>query len=340
VVVWLTQADAEAWAFSPHYSHWHVSARRSGQLRWTTPAEISSDFPKNFRAAFNPLAFQASPPLELPDMAQTKATKRFEKKHLNQTLKRRNEGKKFKQREQLKAKKRARRAKDNEGAVAAQEEKVSRGKVDTEALNSISVDDFFGGFEIPQKPKKKRDGPLKTAKRKRTPVEDVEEDDDSDLPDGMDDIAEPVASDSESEAGLASADDADAHKEQLASLSKQDPEFYKYLQENEPELLDFDEDADLAALDELSAEEDETIPRKKQKTGDAEGAEHEVTQAMVTKWATAMAEQYSLRSAREVVLAFRGAVYANEDDKKVYKYTVSEPEGLLCPKLKICQSQS
>ena len=53
-------------------------------------------------------------------------------------------------------------------------------------------------------------------------------------------------------------DEGQNHLQELSKLAEKDPEFFKYLQENDNELLDFDPDAD------LSNPEDEDIPMEDQ----------------------------------------------------------------------------
>lgn len=255
-------------------------------------------------------------------MGNIKATKKFEKNKLKDVLKRRKEGAKIKQRHQMSAKRKERNAKDNERAAPIDGEtpkKSKNGEAPETSLNEMSMDQFFaGGFQVPELNKK-----AKTGKRKRTPVQP-----ESAGSDGVE-TEEPLSAD---EAGSESEDDAEAHKEQLAALAEKDPEFYKYLKDNDAELLDFAEDADLAEIDALSASEDESTPRKKKKSAAVEAeAEvgNEVTMKLVEKWRASMESASSLRAMKEVVLAFRAAAHLNEEGGKDYKYSVSESDGVL-----------
>jgi nucleolar complex protein 2 len=249
-----------------------------------------------------------------------KSTKKFEKNHLKDTLGRRKEFSKVKQKHQIKAKRQERNAKDNARAADVEEEeaaKKAKKNHDGSKFADMSVDDFFqGGFEVPEMPKQKgkksaakaNGAATTTGKRKRiTSEEDDAQGEDSGSGSGSEDFG--------------------AHKGDLAALQSKDPEFYKYLQENDAELLDFDEDADLAEIDALSEDDDEATPRKKQKKGTDGEESNEVTKAMVKKWNTAMSENHSLRATREVVLAFRAASHLNEEDGKEYKYSISDSEG-------------
>jgi nucleolar complex protein 2 len=271
-----------------------------------------------------------------------KSTRKFEKNHLKDTLEKRKAGAKIKQRQQVKAKKQARNAKDAEflGGKDGEEEPKKNKTVKEDPFGKMSVDEFFqGGFEIPEISAKKSKSskkavPEKLGKRKRA---EPEEDDDDSSEASFEEA--PVLSDSEDEGG--EEDETGMSKGAMDALAEKDPEFYKYLKENDPEALDFDEDADLAEVDGLSDSETEVQPKKKKqkkaKKVQAEEEEDEVeedetedlaevTKTMVIKWTKAMKEQHSLRAMRQVVLAFRAAAHVNEDEGKDYKYTISSPD--------------
>lgn len=267
-------------------------------------------------------------------MPISKATKKFEKNKLPDVIKRRKEVAKIKQRKQIDLKRKERKARDNAKADdldddAAKKPKSKSAK-DDEAFGQMSMDQFFeGGFEVPKMSKKSAATP-KTGKRKRTPVEhDDAEASDEDMADAAT-HSDDAATDSDS------GDDADAHKEQLAGLAAKDPEFYKYLKDNDAELLDFAEDADLAEIDALSASEDETTPRKKQKAAPDSDDESEpatgndVSKKLIQKWKSSMEANHSLRAMKEVVLAFRSAAHLNDEEGKKYRYSISDPDGMLC----------
>tara|TARA_R110002003_G_scaffold228_9_gene16658 strand:+ start:644 stop:1627 length:984 start_codon:yes stop_codon:yes gene_type:complete len=243
---------------------------------------------------------------------------------------------KIKQKKQMDVKKKERKARDNAKAedLGGDSSKKSGSRpVKDDGFGEMSMDQFFeGGFQVPEMSKKSATKP-KTGKRKRTPIEN------GDAADSDAEMGEAGASAEESATDSDSGDDADAHKEQLAELQKKDPEFYKYLKDNDAELLDFAEDADLAEIDALSASEDETTPRKKKKKAAAVESDeddeeeattgNEVTTKLTKKWKSSMEANSSLRAMREVVLAFRTAAHLNDDEGKNYKYTISDPEGTI-----------
>jgi nucleolar complex protein 2 len=277
-----------------------------------------------------------------------KSTRKFEKRHLKDALERRKAVAKIKQRQQTKAKRQARNAKDAEFLgkknVGDDSDALPKdsGLSKEDPFEKMTVDDFFqGGFEIPEKVDKKilksKSVPDKLGKRKRSEAEeDEEESSEASFEEA------PVVSDSDS--GSEEEEDVGMSKGAMDALAGKDPEFYEFLKENDPEMLDFNEDADLAEVDELSSGEVEEKPKKKKQkkkqkekldNEDEEASEldekaedeTEVTSAVISKWKKAMSEQYSLRALRQVVLAFRAAVHINEDGDKSYKYTISNPDA-------------
>ncbi|KAL7808458.1 Noc2 domain-containing protein [Trichoderma aethiopicum] len=276
-----------------------------------------------------------------------KATKKFEKKHLKDVLDKRKAGAKLKQKLQIREKQKAKRAQDSEfikgskegqDAAAAAAIKKPAGKV--KKVTEMSVDDFFqGGFEDIIDSKAKAG---KLGKRKRGDT--TKEDEASEASDSEVSVnGAPVASDSDDdESGGGDDDDDDdaakpgMSKEAMKGLAERDPEFYKFLKENDPEALDFDENADLAEVDELSAGEedsDEETPKKKRKKGnkaEEEAAQtNELTRGQIAAWRKAMAETKSLRATRQVVLAFRCAAHLNEADEEGQadqRWAINSPE--------------
>ncbi|KAF5123916.1 Nucleolar complex protein 2 [Metarhizium anisopliae] len=278
-----------------------------------------------------------------PVKKNLKATKKFEKNHLKGVLDKRKAVAKIKQRQQVKDKKQTRRAKDAEffkgtddGPTPDKRSSGGKGKQSGE----MSVDDFFrGGFDEIIDSKESKAGKL--GKRKRSEPKD----DDEEMSDGSGsgvNISGPPA-DSESEDGSEDDEEGGMSKETMDKLAEKDPEFYKFLKDNDPEALDFDDDADLAEVDELSAGEDEhedEQPKKKQKKAKAAAEQdrkdeepsqsNELTKSTVASWRKAMEEKNSLRAARQVVLAFRCAAHLNEDEndegETQQRWVINSPE--------------
>ncbi|KAL1599320.1 Nucleolar Complex 2 protein [Nothophoma quercina] len=262
-------------------------------------------------------------------MPVSKATKKFEKNKLGDVIKARKNVAKIKQRKQMDAKKKQRKVADNAKAEDLEEEGAKKPKKSTKEDNfgDMSMDQFFeGGFDIPKMKKTKP----KTGKRKRTPVEDAGSDASSDEA-----MADATANDEDSGSDSESGDDAETHKRDIKALQENDPDFYNYLKSNDAELLDFEDD-DLDEIDALSADEDETTPRKKQKKAakdeldsddESEAATgNEVSKQLIQKWKSAMDTKSSLRAMKEVVLAFRSAAHLNDEEGKKYKYSISDPD--------------
>lgn len=247
-----------------------------------------------------------------------KSTKKFGQKHLKDTIERRKEFAKIKQRHQVNDKRKAKNAAKQAAETEADPARDTKSE-EQNAFAAMDVDDFFaGGFDVPEpsakKQSHKKDVTPKTGKRKR-----VEQGGEAQARDDS------TGSGSESEM-----EDLETHVGQLEALREKDPEFYKYLKENDAELLDFGDHGDLAELDELSeSEEEESAPRrKKKKTEKDEDTKSDriLRLSTVQKWQKSMSETYSLRATRQAVLAFRTAAYVDEENSEDRKFSISDPD--------------
>lgn len=266
---------------------------------------------------------------------QKKSTKKFEKKHLKDVLERRKSVAKIKQRNHLKDKRKADNAKTRAEREEGDEERPEQEKKQN-AFAEMNVDDFFsGGFDIADadankgKKAQKKDVTPKIGKRKRS--EEQKDGEEASEDSGSEEEDQPAARNDDDEGSEASGeDDFEAHKGQLEALKEKDPEFYKYLKENDSELLDFGDHGDLAEVDELSEEEDEGPAKKKKKAAKKEEEEdttsNTLTIGTVKKWQKLMEEQNSIRAMRQAVLAFRAAAYVNEVEAQEQKYSISDPD--------------
>ncbi|KAH6960483.1 Noc2p family-domain-containing protein [Fusarium avenaceum] len=266
-----------------------------------------------------------------PGKKNLKATKKFEKRHLTGVLDKRKAGAKVKQRHQMQDKKKSSKSKDAEfykGSKEGEDGEAKKPSAKGKKINDMSVDDFFsGGFDEIIDSKDKKAGKLGKRKRDGRAAGDNEA---SDSDDAIG--AQPVVSDSDDNA------DEDAgmgmSKKTMDELAEKDPEFYKFLKENDPEVLDFDDNADLSEVDALSGDDDEEQEeeqpkkkRKKEAKGEPVAQGNELTRELVASWRKAMAERHSLKAARRVVLAFRCAAHLNEDDEEnPQRYAINSPE--------------
>lgn len=127
-------------------------------------------------------------------------------------------------------------------------------------------------------------------------------------------------------------DEGAAHMQELSKLAEKDPEFFKYLQENDAELLNFD----ASAMDDDSDEEAEDA-------GMDEDKAPVLTTKILKEWQKSLLEvrglrlisrrfvlkrvQYrSLRALRRLLVAFRSAAHMNEEGQ-VIAWSIESASG-------------
>ncbi|KAG5735577.1 hypothetical protein E4T56_gene11159 [Termitomyces sp. T112] len=137
-------------------------------------------------------------------------------------------------------------------------------------------------------------------------VDDMDESDSDDDNEGEDDF---------DDTSFASVDDLEEdgknHLMELSKLAEKDPEFFKYLQENDQELLKFNlDDTGGIQLDDEDNEEagDDDVDMESEKMPT-------LTSMHLRRWQKALLEQRSLRALRKLLIAFRAAAHLNEDDQ-------------------------
>ncbi|UZJ54176.1 hypothetical protein CBS101457_003496 [Exobasidium rhododendri] len=106
------------------------------------------------------------------------------------------------------------------------------------------------------------------------------------------------------------------HAQDLAKLAKKDPEFYKYLQENDQELLDFgneeDDDGEDDDDDNMEGEVVSEVQIGKQKATEKDA--EVVTSEMLKGWQKSILQTHSLKAFRRLLLAFRAAAHMGDEE--------------------------
>jgi len=104
-------------------------------------------------------------------------------------------------------------------------------------------------------------------------------------------------------------DDEDEHAQDLAKLAETDPEFFKYLQENDEDLLKFGQGDDGVDEDVAEAEDDD---------------ERVLTIDMLRQWQRQLLRHRSPRALRRLLLAFRAAVHTGEKEETPQAYRIDD----------------
>ncbi|CAO1614666.1 unnamed protein product [Parajaminaea phylloscopi] len=256
----------------------------------------------------------------------TKQTKKFQKRHLKRAI---DDRKTFQKKKAVidKAKKtrevRSAKAKrdgtnklrdddeegsdDDDSADDAEEDDEDDAGEGPSRLNGMSVEDFLGGgFKAGMDSDASED-------------EDDDEDDDDDALSDLDDLS-----------------DGEMHAQDLDKLKEKDPEFYKYLQEHDKDLLQFGASDSEASDDESDDASSEAAPVSAKGKGKAvpqdeaeEASQHVVTLKTLRGWQKAMIQHRSLKALRKLLLAFRSAAHMDDVDdgsRPAYAFVVEEAD--------------
>lgn len=123
------------------------------------------------------------------------------------------------------------------------------------------------------------------------------------------------------------------HKSELDDLMEKDPEFFKYLEQNDKQLLDFDPERFDDEDDEDEDNDDEEVdgedgPKKGKKSQSHE--QISISNADVKQWAKEL-ESHNVTALKAVCHAFNNAVSAADEGDEAsshnYKYSVTDPKA-------------
>ncbi|QEU58333.1 Noc2 [Kluyveromyces lactis] len=230
----------------------------------------------------------------------SKATKKFQTKHLKHTLDHR---KKLKDHSKRTAGRRGNKTEEEKNAAAlTKEDQKLKKSAKEEVFKDMKVEEFFdNGFDIPKMSKKMAKETEKASKAK----------------------------DNDSESSAEEGEDVNMD---MGDLAKKDPDFYKYLAENEPDLLSFKSSN---PLDEISDDEEGQVGEEELKETDLSKAKKEekdskiaVDIKLVNKWKKDLKNSPSFKTIRSVVSAFKAAVNMNnEENVDDYKFTVLDEKA-------------
>ncbi|KAK3260781.1 hypothetical protein CYMTET_30281 [Cymbomonas tetramitiformis] len=238
---------------------------------------------------------------------KTKATKKFQKNHLTSSIEKRRAGKK------LNDYKKARHA-PKSGHKAAEDEEPTHEK---KAIEDMDADEFMNAQFGDDDDEDEDDDPEEEEEDLLKADDDEEKDGDQEFELGEEDESE---EDDEMPEGSLRADNAalrnelGSHKDQLKSLEEQDPEFFKYLQENDQDLLNWDESdeeeedpateaAPGAGTEDAMEEEEASEPAR---AGKERGV---LTTKMVTEWCKAAKENRDIASVKKLLRGYRSACH-------------------------------
>jgi nucleolar complex protein 2 len=244
----------------------------------------------------------------------SKATKKYSQKHLGDEIKSRKKAKQIKFREKKKwGATKPKPADDADGSEESESEELkqaqkAKAKLGTGDTYAGNVDDFLekGFFEA---------------------LEEDDDDDDAQAGDEADDGTDEEESDGDGDGDEDEDEDEDGegddemdpeqHRQDLERLKEEQPEFYKYLQENDEGLLKFGE-SDEEGGEDGDEDGDEDDAASVDGGGDGAGGEEPsggprvLTLKMLNEWAKLLISANSFKALRDLVRAFESACHLDD----------------------------
>ncbi|KAL6927761.1 hypothetical protein ACO0SA_004384 [Hanseniaspora valbyensis] len=112
----------------------------------------------------------------------------------------------------------------------------------------------------------------------------------------------------------------------LDDLKEEDPEFYKYLEDNDKDLLEFNDNA----LDQFSGSDDDAKTTKEQQPASDEKIE--VTYKMVTSWSESLSKiskkNPNLKLIKTIITAFKASINMNNEEViNDLKFTITDEKA-------------
>ncbi|KAL7753903.1 Nucleolar Complex 2 protein [Sorochytrium milnesiophthora] len=268
----------------------------------------------------------------------TKSTKKFQKNHLKDAISRRRVGKKVQAQVKKVTDKAVERyqkeaADQHKEAQIEKKSKKAAAADGSQSWGSMSIDDFLnaedGGFPDGE------DGDENVVDNLGNTIND-----DFDVMEFSDDEGDSGAQDGGKDDRAAVKTSAETHKRQLDDLRNQQPEFYKYLMENDQSLLDFDMsdgednaegdededgmvDGDSEEGDDDDDDDEESEPVSKQSRKADAKPTHELGKEQISKWTAELEKNRSLRAMKELLVAFRSMIVAGDQEAaKAYPHLI------------------
>lgn len=116
-------------------------------------------------------------------------------------------------------------------------------------------------------------------------------------------------------------------EQDMGKLQEQDPEFYKYLQENDKGLLDFKPENPLDAMSDSDSDNEDNVKVDEEYDEEPEITRIEVTLKLVSTWEKNLAStKPDYKALKSVAMAFKSAVHIDSDSEE-YKYSVTDEKA-------------